>query len=242
MDHTRRATTLVTLTALSLGVLGLVHEAHARPTCGRIEQTEAYKPQNLWPRAIQPDPRAELLVPVNVVRIYSDEHSADLMAPRAWITAQLELANRLYRFSDPDMASYGGSRLAPCVQFTLNRVYDVHEREVSETLGYAFDTELVYGAAPTGNGERKVGTRDLRTLKVTDGTQYLTVFCVWEMKNPLHEASGIGGEANIGFASRLPTGPRRVLTKVTAARARMGVVTTRRPAAGVTNRAPAFGR
>ncbi|MCU0724657.1 MAG: hypothetical protein MUE73_02540 [Planctomycetes bacterium] len=194
-----------------------------------------------WPAEAPPDPRAELLFPVNVVRIWSDEHAAAGIAPDRWILAQIDIANRLFRYSDAEMAAYGAGRPAPVIQFRLNRVYDVHEKEVSETLGYPMDTESVYGAIPDGNGVVRVGTRDLRTLKVTDEVDHLTVFCVHAIKNPVDDVSEFGGESNVGFADRAPTGPRRTLTRVSDVRARLGVVTTRQEGAWMNNFAHEIG-
>jgi len=194
-----------------------------------------------WPDAVHVDERAEFVIPVNVVRVFSDEHAAEQIAPRKWILAQLQVANKLYAFEEAEMRAYSASRPAPCLQFTLNEIVDIHEREVSEILGFELDTENVYGAAPAENGVQRVGTKDLRSLKVTDGAQYATVYCVWDIKNPLDDTSSIGGESNVGFADCPPTGPRRKLVKVTATRARMGVVTARREAAWMNNFAHELG-
>jgi len=201
--------------------------AAERPPAGAIIAAQALKDPSRWPGEVRPDPRAELLVPVNFVRIHSDEHSADQIAPRRWIVAALEIANRLYRLRDEDMAAFGPDRPAPCIQFRINGVHDVHEKEVSETLGYEFDTENVFGGGGARNGERRVGTTDLRTLKVTDSIAFLTVYCVWAVKEPDDAAQEFGGESNVGFADRPPTGPRRVLTKVTSVQAKIGVVAAR---------------
>ena len=213
----------------------------ARPPTGGIVRPQAFKPRPMWVSAVRPDPRAELLAPVNVVRIYSDQHSAEQIAPRRWVLTHLEIANRLYRFRDDEMARYGRGRPAPCIQFRLNKIYDVHEREVSAVLGYPFDTELVSGAGPATNGRRVPGTIDLRTLKVTEGTQFLTVYCVWDIKNPGCLTSSIGGESNVGFADHMPTGRRYTLTKVTSVRARMGVVSAREQIAWMNNFAHELG-
>lgn len=221
--------TLVPGVALAVGPSG----NHVRP--------EDVSPADRWRTEVVPDLRAGVLVPVNVVRIYSDEHSADEMAPQAWITTQLDLANELFRFSDEDMARYGGSERAEVIQFKLNHVFDVHEKEVSETLGFELDTEEVYGSAPTSNGMRRVGTDDLRTLKVTDEAEVVTIFCVWAVRDPVHVGNGFGGESNVGFADLHRTGPKRVLTKTTGVRANLGVVVTRREVSWMGNFAHELG-
>ncbi|MBN1418240.1 MAG: hypothetical protein JXP34_05650 [Planctomycetes bacterium] len=222
----RRLSFLLVLVPLAYACLPAALAAE-RPPAGAMVAAQALKDPSRWPTEVQPDPRAELLVPVNFVRIHSDEHSADQIAPRRWIVAVLEVANRVYRLSDEDMAAFGRDRPAPCIQFRINGVHDVHEREVSETLGYDFDTENVYGGGGARNGERRVGTRDLRTLKVTDSIAFLTVYCVWAVKDPDDGAQEFGGESNVGFSDRPPAGPRRVLTKVTSVQARIGVVAAR---------------
>jgi len=213
----------------------------ARPPAGATCKPQALKSPNKWPSQVRPDGRAEFIVPVNVVRVFSDEHSAKAIASDGWVRAQLEVANRLFRFSDKDMAHYGPGKPAPCLQFKLQKIYDVHEREVSEVLEREFDTENVFADPGTQNGARRVGTRDLRSLKVTDNTQYLTVYLVWSLKNPDEITNEIGGESNVGFADRPPTGPRRVLTKVTATRARMGVMCQRMAGAWMNTFAHEFG-
>ncbi len=232
-----------TLLAAALAVvLVLAHSpAIAVPRAGGQVAPQDYRSADRWVDSAPPDPRAELIVPVNVVRIYSEEHTAAQIAPDGWVATQLAIANRVYRFADADMEAFGGGRFAPVIQFQHHKTYDVHEREVSETLGYEMDTENVYGAPPDGNGPRRVGTTDLRTLKVTDEVDHLTVFCVWALKDPTHDANEIGGESNVGFADRPPTGPRRVLTRVSDVRARLGVVTTRAEGAWMNNLAHEIG-
>ncbi|HUT36127.1 MAG TPA: hypothetical protein VNE39_21745 [Planctomycetota bacterium] len=216
------------LIALSLIGLGLSGTARARPAMGNAVETEAFKPRDSWPRATPPDPRAEFLLPVNVVRIYSDEHSAEQMAPKAWVIGQIELANRTFRFSEQDMARFGPGRPAPCLQFQFHSLYDVHESEVSQIIGRPFDTENCYGATRDRNGVVRTGTADLRHLRVTENMRNLTIFCVWDIKDPDHETGGtIGAESNIGFALRLDTGPRRVLTRVSRSEPSLGIVVSR---------------
>ena len=229
----RRRTLLAAMVLCPPVLIGLLSSSPAvaaRPPTGGICVPQAYKPSNAWPTTVRPDGRAELLVPLNVVRIYSDQHSADLMAPRKWLYAQLEIANRIYRYDDRTMSRYGTGKPAPCIQFRINRIYDIHEREVSDILGMTLDTENVYGSSPTINGRRHVGTRELRTLKVTGGTHYLTVFCVWQIKDPQCSTQGIGGQSNVGFSDMPSTGRPRLLTQVTSTRARMGVVLSRQDA------------
>ena len=229
----RRRTLLAAMVLCPPVLIGLLSSSPAvaaRPPTGGICVPQAYKPSNAWPTTVRPDGRAELLVPLNVVRIYSDQHSADLMAPRKWLYAQLEIANRIYRYDDRTMSRYGTGKPAPCIQFRINRIYDIHEREVSDILGMTLDTENVYGSSPTINGRRYVGTRDLRTLKVTGGTHYLTVFCVWQIKDPQCSTQGIGGQSNVGFSDMPSRARPKLLTKVTSTRARMGVVLSRQSA------------
>ena len=215
---------LPALGSIILAAVFVFSQGAGRPTLGNTCDPESFKPADRWPAAETPDGRGELLFPVNVVRVYSDEHAPDRIAPERWIRAQIEIANRLFRFSDAEMAGFGPKRPAPCLQFRLNKFYDVHEREVSEILGQAFDTENVYGASGGQNGFQFVGTRELRTLKVTDEEDYLTIYCVWSLKNPDEARAEFGGESNVGFYDRAPTGPRRILTKVTSVRAILGVV------------------
>ena len=220
--------TAAVLTALlALVLLPPCSAAGARPPTGNVVRPQAYKPQQNWPSSVTPDPRAEFVVPVNVVRIYSDEHNPGAIAPRKWINVQLQVANLLFRLKDDEMRRHSTRSPAPIIQFRLNKVIDVHEREVAEILGKEVDTECVYGWSPEGNGSKKAETDNLRSLKVTDGEQFLTVYCVYDIKNAKDDTGSIGGESNVGFASRPPTGPRRALVKVTATRAQMGVVIAR---------------
>ncbi|MBM3310188.1 MAG: hypothetical protein FJY80_01635 [Candidatus Aminicenantes bacterium] len=211
--------------AAAILTAGLVFsQATSRPPAGNAIVPEDFRPADRWQASESPDSRAELLFPVNVVRIWSDEHSADAIAPAEWVRTQVLIANRLFRLSDSDMAGFGPNRPAPCLQFRINKFYDVHESEVSEILGQPFDTENVYGASAAPNGSSYIGTRELRTLKVTDEEDYLTIYCVWSLKNPDEFRAEFGGESNVGFYDRVPTGPRRVLTRVTSVRAILGVV------------------
>jgi|GEM_PF-1745334 hypothetical protein len=217
-------TILLVLAAAALAAGLDAPQSAGRPPAGNVFVPEDLRPADRWQSSESPDSRAELLFPVNVVRIFSDEHSADAIAPADWVRTQVLIANRLFRFSDAEMAGFGPNRPAPCLQFRVNKFYDVHESEVSEILGQAFDTENVYGASAAPNGSSFVGTRELRTLKVTDEEDYLTIYCVWSLKNPDEVRAEFGGESNVGFADRIPTGPRRVLTRVTSVRAILGVV------------------
>ncbi|MBM3293625.1 MAG: hypothetical protein FJY82_03785 [Candidatus Aminicenantes bacterium] len=222
MDKRRILLPGLAAAALSAGLV--FSQATSRPPAGNAVIPEDFRPADRWQASEAPDGRAELLFPVNVVRIYSDEHPPETIAPAKWVRTQLEIANRLFRFGDAEMAGYGPSRPAPCLQFRIIKFYDVHEREVSEILGLAFDTENVFGASASPNGSSYVGTRELRTLKVTDEEDHLTIYCVWSLKNPDEIRSEFGGESNVGFFDRAPTGPRRVLTRVTSVRAILGVV------------------
>jgi len=212
------------LASIGLAAVLLFSQGAVRPPMGNTCDPESFRPSDRWPAAETPDGRGELLFPVNVVRVYSDEHTAGQIAPDRWVRAQIEIANRLFRYSDTEMAGFGPNRPAPSLQFRLNKFYDVHEREVSEILGKTFDTENVFGASGGQNGFQFVGTRELRTLKVTDEEDYLTIYCVWSLKNPDDYQVEFGGESNVGFLDRSETGPRRVLKKVTSVRAILGVV------------------
>lgn len=215
----------------SCALLLLVAAAGATPIrddTGNVFPPQALKEQNRWPATVTEDARAELVFPVNIVRLYSDEHTPEAIAPEGWLRAQLDVANRVFRLRDEAMAQYGPGRPAPCLQFKVNKVYDVHEREVSDVLGMEFDTEnLTASITQSTNGPRVCRTDDLRTLKVTEGPNVLTVFCVWALKDPVHSANEWGGESNVGFADQPPRGPRRVLTRVSSVLARIGVILCR---------------
>jgi len=241
MQTGRRWVFVAMLVTVALTYLWTGPTAHARPPMGGTCVPQEFKPSSKWVGSIKLDPRAELIVPVNVVRVYSREHSAERIAPRKWLTTQLEITNRLFRYSDTAMGTYGPGRPAPCMQFRLRKVIDVHEDEVSDIIGFKVDTESILGGT-RNNGGAKSGTWDLRSLKITDGTQYLTVFCVWAVKNPKDLGGpGWGGESNVGFADRPIAGRRRVLTRVTATRARMGVVLARAENAWMNTVAHEFG-
>ncbi|MCP4219730.1 MAG: hypothetical protein GY765_34170, partial [bacterium] len=225
----RKRTAESILISLLLCVLGFLLQLPllaGRPPAGNMCKSRDFMHPGSWPEGDTPDMRSRYLVPINIVRIYSDEHGADEIAPGKWLYAQVEVMNRLFRFSSAEMREYGNSK-APCLQFKIHGYYDVHEKEVSEILGKPFDTESVYGDTGTENSRNKVGTRQLRSLKVTGALEYLTVYCVWSLKDPDEYLSEFGGESNIGFADRLRSGPRRKLTKVTSRRAIMGVCCAR---------------
>ncbi|MDY0000931.1 MAG: hypothetical protein RBU30_06525 [Polyangia bacterium] len=201
---------------------------------GATVDTQSFHPKERWVSQAVPDPRAELLIKVNVVRIYSAARAPDAIAPPRWISTQLEVANRLFRLPEDQMRSYGPSRLAPVIQMQLNRIIDVPEDTATRLLGIKVDTENVLaGDARSLNGETLANTWDLRSLKVTGETHIMTIYCVWDAKASSGPTSvfSFGGESNVGFTEKMTQGSKEVLTVVTGVRARMGVVVTRQETA-----------
>ena len=80
MRQTRSHPGRVTLCIAVVGAFWPWAAGEAKPPCGALVQCQAFRGRGTWPAAIKPDSRAELLAPVNVVRIYSDEHSAEQVA------------------------------------------------------------------------------------------------------------------------------------------------------------------
>jgi len=193
---------------------------------------QRWRERENWPATAAADARAFLSVPVNIVRLYSDENGAESIAPRNWLNAQIEVANRLFRFPDQEMARFGPGDPAPCLQLEVNQVVDVHEREASDVLGREVDSERILLDAGRSNGAARAGTWDLRSLKVTGEEDVLTVFYVHDMaeEDGGQRVGIVFGESNLGFADQPSPVSRYRLVKVSGTRAEMGVVMNRQEA------------
>lgn len=190
---------------------------------GAVVDTRPYTKRKKKHLAIRYDLRAHLVIPVNVIRVHSDQHTADQIATHAYIKTQIQIMNRLFTLPDADMRRYGVGKPAPMMQFRLNKIYTVHERQFTRVLGFTMDTENVMMQGKSYNGHRLANTWDVRSVKIKGETTYLTVYYTWRGRSG-HTVGRWGGVSNVGFADMARPRSAGILTKVTGRRAYMGPI------------------
>jgi len=192
----------------------------SKKALGALVRVSSFSKEKLKSSGVEP--HSQITIPVNILRLYSDKHSAEQVMSKSKIQAQLFITNQIFRYNQVDMRTFNVKKRAPILQFSLHKIYDVHEKDASKLLGFTVNTEGILMSGRFLNGQRTASTWDLRSIKIKGETHLMTMYYAWSGRSE-HRTGGWAGVSNLGIAEKQLKYYKN-LQKVTGARSKMGVV------------------